>query len=270
MIEYQFEPKEDFDSAIGELFHIIQMLRSPDGCPWDQKQTPKSALQSLMGELYEYLDALEDSDKAEESEEIGDVLMNLLLIFEIHRQNGDFTPVSSINSICEKLVRRHPHVFTNDYEAADEIDVNKIWVDVKTQVEGRKVNDQSNLFSNIPSSSPNLEQAYQVQKRLEKVGFDWEDSDGLYAKILEELQEVKSAATAEDREMEIGDLLFSVVNLARFYKIHPDNALHRSTRKIKYRFTRLVAECQKLGIEMTIENIERMNEIWDEIKKSEF
>lgn len=269
MIDYTFKPAAYFESAISELYHILTMLRSPEGCPWDKKQTGRSMAQSVMNETYEYIDALDACNLGEQKEEIGDVLMTVLMILEIHQQDGDFEPVDAINGICEKLVRRHPHVFTDNAHAKDDSDVMKIWSNVKKNVEGREDHSEDDLFSNIPKSEPLVEQAYQIQKKLENLGFDWKDQKGVYDKVIEELEEVRTADNEQDREMEIGDLLFTVINLSRFYKIHPETALYRNTQKVKKRFNLLMKICKERNIELKTENADQMNEVWNEIKKLE-
>lgn len=268
MIEYSFQPKTTFTEAIGELYKIVTMLRSPEGCPWDREQTPKSTAESLLGEVYEYLDALDDSAD-HQAEEIGDILENICMILRIHEEYGDFRPVQAINTICEKLVRRHPHVFTDTVNAGNPDEVLNLWNDIKKNVEGRSDNDGEDFFSKIPRSTPVLETAYQMQKKLQKVGFDWQDIDGVYDKVAEELAEVRKAETADEREMEIGDLLFAVVNLARFYKVHPETALNRSSAKIRRRFNALMKTCNERGIAISAENVDIMNEIWDALKATE-
>jgi tetrapyrrole methylase family protein/MazG family protein len=145
----------------------------------------------------------------------------------------------------------------------------KIWSNVKKNVEGREDHSEDDLFSNIPKSEPLVEQAYQIQKKLENLGFDWKDQKGVYDKVIEELEEVRTADNEQDREMEIGDLLFTVINLSRFYKIHPETALYRNTQKVKKRFNLLMKICKERNIELKTENADQMNEVWNEIKKLE-
>lgn len=269
MIDYEYKEAKDLAEAFNELYNIIKMLRSPDGCPWDKKQTGKSAAQSLIGETYEYIDALDSNDTGEQAEEAGDMLMNVMLLLEIHRQNESFEPLDAINGVCAKLVRRHPHVFTAKAKASNEAEVLEIWNGVKKDIEGRQEHDADDFFSNIPKSTPQLEYSYQMQKKLEGIGFDWADADGVHAKVREELEEVRCAETDEQREMEIGDLLFTVINLARFYHVHPETALHKSSMKLKNRFNRLMKICAERNIELKAENVDAMNAVWDGIKESD-
>ena len=220
MIENYREHQNTFQNAVDRLYTIITILRAPGGCPWDRKQTNKTTTESMIDESYEYLDGVIKKDIASEREEIGDVMINVFMNLRIHEEAGEFSPIDALNEVSDKLIRRHPHVFGE--EKADNPDeVLSLWNSVKENVEGHK-DKASDFFSHIPSSLPPLEKAYEIQKKLKKVDFDWEDTEGVIAKIEEELQEVKDAITSgnmDDTELEIGDLLFSVINLSRFLKI---------------------------------------------------
>ena len=265
-----FKPAEDFNSSIDRLFTIISILRAPGGCPWDRLQTNKSTTISLIDEAYEYLDGVINHDIPSEREEIGDIMINVFMNLYIHEEHGDFKPVEAVNEVCEKLIRRHPHVF-GDKTADNAEEVLSLWNSVKENVEGHKEKADS-FFSHIPSSLPPLEESYEIQKKLKKVGFDWPDASGVVTKIEEELEEVNEAIAEGDEdhlEMELGDLLFSVVNLCRFMKIRPNIALHRCNEKIKARFQNLFLMAKERGIPVDKEHVDEMNALWDEAKEKE-
>ncbi len=270
MIEYDFKRADNLSSALDNLYTIIKLLRSPEGCPWDRIQTNKSATESLIDESYEYLDAVIKKDVASEREEIGDVMINVFMNLYIHEENKDFLPQDAINEVAEKLIRRHPHVF-GEAKAENAGEVLSLWNSVKENVEGHK-EKKDDFFGHIPSSLPPLEKAYEIQKKLKKVGFDWSDVGGVIEKVREELKEVEDAIKENDEEHieeEIGDLLFSVVNLSRYLKIRPNTALYRCNNKIKSRFQRLFDEAVKENIPLDKDHVKEMNELWDKIKEDE-
>ena len=272
MINYVFEKATNFEQAVHTLYDIISMLRSKDGCPWDREQTPLTVSGALLDETYEYIDALIDYDVPLCKEELGDVLLNVLMGFRIHQEQQDFSPTESINDVCEKLIRRHPHVFGEE-QVNNTDEVLDLWNKVKVEVEGKKPN-KHDIFDRIPKKLPELEHAVEMQKAMKKVGFDWPDFSGVIDKIEEELEEVKEAMidvkTNRDHvEEEIGDLLFSVVNLARYAKINPAIALRRCNHKITKRFNELAKQALKDDIALTMENSTYLNTIWDDIKQQE-
>lgn len=272
MVEYTYVEASDFDGALHNLYEVVTLLRSPGGCPWDREQHCKDVVRALQDECYEYLDALQDGDSAECREEIGDVLMNLFLLLRIHEEQEDFKPVEAVNEICRKLIRRHPHVFSTE-TVADSSEVLTLWNKIKEDVEGKKASEDD-FFSRVPKSLPPVEEAWEIQKKVRKVGFDWPDAQGVIDKVCEELDEVLDALNAvepdqEQVEEEVGDLLFAAVNLARFLKVSPGNALHRSNRKFRTRFNLLAQKCRERGIELNKENFSSMDEIWDEVKQEE-
>ncbi len=272
MINYTLNKPENFEHAVANLYEIVSHLRSEDGCPWDREQTPKTVSGAIVDETYEYIDAILQHDSNLCSEEIGDVLLNVVMALRIHEEQEDFSPIEAIHQVCEKLIRRHPHVFSNA-TAANSDEVLDLWNKVKSDVEG-KVADKENLFSRIPSSLPELESAYEIQKSMKKVGFDWPDVEGVIEKIEEELDEVKEALQLikEDKEHveeEIGDLLFSVVNLARYVKVNPSIALRRCNNKVKNRFNSTAKVAHDKQIPLDFDHAEELNIIWEKVKQEE-
>ena len=270
MIQLNYTPADNLDSALDNLYMIITLLRSPEGCPWDRIQTNQTATESLIDESYEYLDGVLKKDNASCREEIGDVMINVFMNLRLHEEQGDFKPYEAINDVCEKLIRRHPHVF-GDAHVDSAGEVLTLWNSVKENVEGHKDRSED-FFSHIPSSLPPLMSAYEIQKKLKKVGFDWDNVSLVIDKVKEELDEVEAAVNEGDRnhiEEEIGDLLFSVVNLSRFLKVRPNTALYRCNDKIKSRFQKLFNLASQEGIPLDKDHVKEMNALWDRIKEDE-
>ena len=199
MIEIGYKPADNLSDAVDNLYNIITLLRSPEGCPWDRIQTNQNATESLIDESYEYLDGVIKKDIDSQREEIGDVMINVVMNLQIHEENKDFTPQEAINEVCEKLIRRHPHVFSNGAKAESSEEVLTLWNSVKENVEGKKLTSD-NIFNHIPSSLPPMETSYEIQKKLKKVGFDWQDVSGVYEKIQEELEEVREAVDSGNKK----------------------------------------------------------------------
>ncbi|MDT4761459.1 nucleoside triphosphate pyrophosphohydrolase [Sphaerochaeta sp. PS] len=272
MIDYTYIQTQTLDEALMQLFSLVTLLRSEDGCPWDREQDNKSIATSLLDETYEYLDAVLSNNKEEQKEEIGDVALNVMMLLEMHQEHEDFSIVDAINDVCKKLIRRHPHVFSTA-KAEDSTQVLDLWNKIKVEVEGKSATEDD-FFSRVPTSLPPMEMANEIQKKIRKVGFDWPDKQGVIDKVCEELDEVIEADTAIDRdqdevEMEVGDLLFAVVNLARYLKVSPSVALHRSNMKMKRRFNALSTLCKERGITLDSAHLEEMDAIWDEVKEGE-
>jgi len=269
MIEYQHQDAKTFEEGVSNLYHILTLLRSPEGCPWDREQKPSDIAKALLDETYEYIDALKNNDTMHCSEEIGDVLLNAFMIIRMHEESSDFAPVDALNAVCSKLVRRHPHVFSSAY-AENSTQVLDLWNSIKENVEGKK-RDSENFFSRIPKSLPQLEEAYEIQKAMRKVGFDWPDITGVMDKVDEERQELWEAiehldTDKEHVEEELGDLMFAIVNLARYLKISPSVALHRANHKIMDRFNKLASMSAQQGVELKSDNVGIMNDLWNQIK----
>ncbi len=235
MIDYKLNKSDDVCQDMKNLYDIVTCLRDPkDGCPWDKEQMPRDIIRSMQGEIYEYVDALNDNDKAHQSEELGDVFLNLFLLGKIHDQNGDFSLADCLNDACEKYIRRHPHVFS-DVHVDNTEQVLSNWNRIKKENEGRR-QSSDDFFEGVPKSAPELERCYSISKKAVKVGFDWHDTEGVYEKVKEELDEVMEAETDEQVMEELGDLLFTVVNLCRKKHIKPQDALAFANRKFVRRF----------------------------------
>lgn len=269
MIDFTYEKKTTLQDALMQLFAIVTLLRSEQGCPWDREQSPKQVSTHLIDETYEYLDAVLSDDKEGQGEELGDVLLNAMMLLEMHQETDPAAGIEALNLVCEKLIRRHPHVFS-DQKVANSSEVIDVWNAIKVDVEG-KTHQKDDFFSRVPPSLPPLEMANEIQKKIRKAGFDWPDAQGVFDKVQEELAEVVEAYRnpcdeREDLEMELGDLLFSAVNLCRFLGFNPSLALHRSNQKMRSRFNALYQRAQAEGVQLNQENLAEMDRLWEEIK----
>ena len=262
MIDYTLNKSDDVAKDMENLYDIVTCLRDPEnGCPWDKEQMPRDIIRSMQGEISEYIDALNDDDKPHQSEELGDVFLNMFLLGKIHDQNGDFSLAECLNDACDKYVRRHPHVFSN-VDVKDTAEVLQNWNRIKKDVEGR-TQDEEDFFANVSKSAPELERCYSISKKAAKVGFEWPDIDGVYDKVTEEFNEVKSAITDEETLEELGDLLFIVVNLCRFKHIKPTDALNYANNKFTKRFNILLKEMKSRGYEFETMTPETWDELWN-------
>lgn len=264
--------------AFERLYKIVQKLRSPEGCPWDRKQTPLTMRQPLIEETFEAVDAISTGDANHTKEELGDVFLNASMIASIHEENDDFTIVQVMNDVCDKIIRRHPHVWKNSEGSSSlvegsENNADKVleqWEQIKQKVEGRK---KKSSLDEVSYGLPPLLRAYKIQKKAAKKGFDWKDAEGPWSKIQEEIAELKEASltkTKDEIEKELGDVLFSVVNLARHLDVDPNLALASTNQKFMKRFAYVEEKMELSGEQMNPENLEIMDKFWDESKKLGF
>ncbi|RSL29034.1 nucleoside triphosphate pyrophosphohydrolase [Salibacterium salarium] len=248
-----------------KLREVIAQLRAPDGCPWDKKQTHQSLKRYLLEESYEVIDAIDQEDDDHLQEELGDVLLQVLLHAQIGEEDGFFTIDDVIETLTAKMIRRHPHVF-GDTVAQTEEQVNENWDTIKN---AEKETTSASLLGDIPASMPALMRAYELQKKAAKVGFDWGDDAPMWKKLQEEtsewLQEVKYG-TKETMKKEFGDMLFVMVNLGRFYKLHPEESLHMTNRKFYKRFSYIETTLNKQNRTLEQTTLEEMDELWEEAK----
>ena len=270
MIDYHFKAAKDAGTALSQLYEIISMLRSPDGCPYDRAQTEKSSAGNLIDEVYEYLDGVNKDDMASCREEIGDVLLNVISILQIHQDKKDFSCVDAVNEVCEKLIRRHPHVFSDKSVESVEEGLS-LWNSVKEEEKGHRSSIEE-VIGHIPSGMPPLEKSFEIQKKLGRMGFEWNNIDEVIDKVYEELDEVKDAiheGSQEHIEDELGDVFLTIVNLARWLRVRPDQALARANRKITSRFARLSQLASERGIAVDHEHMEELDRLWEEVKEGE-
>ena len=248
-----------------KLCEIVAKLRGPGGCPWDREQTHESLLPALMEESYEVTEAAREKNDAHFREELGDLLLLVVMHAEIASETDRFNIDDVVRDISEKLIRRHPHVFGTS-DARDSGAVLKQWEAIKRD---EKKTDAHYLAS-LPKALPALMRAQKAQSKAARVNFDWTDVCDVVAKLEEELRELKQAMASADparTEEEIGDVLFAVVNLARKCRLDAESALQRGTNKFVTRFNRLEDELQRQGKRLCDVDLAEMDAIWDEIKK---
>jgi len=244
--------------AFARLLKIMDELR--EQCPWDRKQTFLSLRNLTIEETYELADAILDENLEEIKEEIGDLMLHMVFYARIAEEKGAFDIAGALNDICDKLVKRHPHIY-GDVEVDGEEDVKKNWEQLKLR-EGKK-----SVLSGVPRSLPAMVKAYRMQDKTKQVGFEWENSEQVWEKVEEELAEFKEAMHEdlpwEKREEEFGDVLFSLINYARFQGIDPETALERVNQKFKKRFEYIEANAPKNLLEMSLAE---MDALWEEAK----
>jgi tetrapyrrole methylase family protein/MazG family protein len=248
---------------LGELIAVVERLRGPDGCPWDREQTHASLRSTLLEEAYEVLAAIDGGALGELRDELGDVLLQVLMQAEIARQAGEFTLDEVADAVKDKLVRRHPHVFGSVVVSGSD-EVVRNWEALKAAEYGR-----TSALDGVQRSLPALQWAWSLQKRAERVGFDWPNVDGAIEKVGEEIAELREATTPEEREAEFGDLLFTLVNVARRLEIHPEDALRAATRRFEARFRRMEASAQREGSELAGMSLEELDRRWEAAKAAE-
>lgn len=255
--------------ALESLLAVMRKLRSPDGCPWDREQSSQSIKMHLIEEAYEVIDAIDQKNVGALQEELGDVLLQLIFHAQINEEEGNFTFLDVISTLREKLIRRHPHVFSSvEVENADQVIAQ--WDEIKRLEKKQK--SESSILSGIPRQLPALLRATQVQQRVARTGFDWESMEGVLLKIEEELQEVRKALKENDQEAmreEFGDLLFSIVNATRYVGFQAEEILSDNVEKFVRRFERLeemvLAEGKTLDELTTTE----MDVWWNQVKLEE-
>ena len=247
--------------AFDRLLTIMDELR--EQCPWDQKQTMETLRSLTIEETYELGDAILDQDLNEVKNELGDLLLHIVFYAKIGSETKDFDISDVIKSICDKLIHRHPHIYS-DVEVKDEIEVKQNWENLKLK-EGK-----TSVLQGVPKSLPALVKASRVQEKVAGVGFDWEHSDQVWEKVEEELTELKTEVNLKNQdaiEDEFGDVLFSLINYARFLKINPENALERTNKKFIKRFQYLESKAKSLKKSLSEMTLAEMDVYWEEAKK---
>ena len=248
------------------FLEVIAHLRAPDGCPWDRQQTHQTLRADLLEETYEALDALDTNDPDAIQEEFGDLLLQIVLQAQIASDEGEFTMADVLQGISSKIVRRHPHVFGEE-RVADAQGVLKNWERLKAEERAEKNNSEAGLLSGISLALPALTQAEQYQKRAARVGFDWPEVQGVLDKVDEEIQEVLAAQDLEEKAAEIGDLLFAVVNLARWYQVDAESALREANLRFRERFGYIERIASEKGRSLSDLSLDEMEALWQEAKR---
>jgi len=253
--------REDQLNAFDRLLSIMDELRAQ--CPWDKKQTMESLRHLTIEEIYELGDAILENDLQEVKKELGDVLLHIVFYAKIGSETNDFDIADVCNEICEKLISRHPHIY-GDVIVADEEEVKRNWENLKLK-EGK-----TSVLEGVPKSLPALVKANRIQDKVAGVGFDWEEPQQVFEKLKEELEELQheiSENNKEKIEAEFGDVLFSMINYARFLKVDPENALERTNKKFIKRFQYLEGKAKELGKSMKDMTLAEMDVFWEEAKK---
>ena len=256
-----------------DLLNIMATLRSPEGCPWDREQTHHSLLPYLVEESHEYIDAAQVNDKAHMAEELGDVLFQVVFHSQVAKENGDFSIDDVVQGICEKMVRRHPHVF-GDAKVDNSTGVVRQWERIKAQEKNNISMAGKSAMDKVSKSLPTLARAQEIQRRAAKVGFDWVEAEPVFDKAVEEFSEFRTemqAASPENRniermEDEFGDIMFSLVNVARHCGFNAALALERANSKFERRFRKVESMCREQGKEMKEVGLEGLQEMWKQAK----
>ncbi|MCI6360869.1 MAG: nucleoside triphosphate pyrophosphohydrolase [Eubacterium coprostanoligenes] len=252
---------------IDDLVAIIKVLRAPGGCPWDREQTHESIKKNFIEETYEVVEAINKQSTDMLREELGDVLLQIVLHSEMESENGNFSFDDVVNDIVQKLVVRHPHVF-GEVVANNTAEALNSWDTVKLKTKGQK--NQTEFMLSVPRELPALMRAQKIQHKAAKIGFDWDNVGGAVDKLYEEIDELKTAMEQGKRfdiEDEFGDVLFSCVNIARFIDVDSEEALTASTDKFMSRFSLVEQMASEQGIDMKSSSIEELDRLWDKAKK---
>ena len=261
------------ETAIGRLAEIIAILRVE--CPWDRVQTHESLRAGMLEEAYEVVEAIDNKDLSNLREELGDVLLQVVFHAHIEEERGGFDLADVINEECEKMIRRHPHVFLEESENNHAKSIDKVlekWENIKVQE--RRDKRVTSRMEKVPKALPALTRANKIQKRAAESGFDWDDISGAFDKVKEEYREVISCCQDENKDAarlkeEVGDLLFSVVNISRFLGIDPEDALNYTNNKFIRRFSHIEKTALACGRELEEMSLSEMDELWNEAKKLE-
>jgi tetrapyrrole methylase family protein/MazG family protein len=252
---------------IDRLVEIVEKLRAPDGCPWDREQTHKSILPCFLDEMYEFFEAVELKDKENMKEELGDLLLQIVLHSQIAQEENSFTIEDVASDICEKLIRRHPHVFgTEQVSSTKEVLFN--WEKIKKGEKGKE--HRKYIVDDIPEALPALFRAEKMQKRVARVGFDWKETGPVFDKVEEEFKEFREALEEGDNEHaseELGDIIFALVNVARHHNISAEDAVRFTTHKFANRFRFIEDKYKEEGKDISQSTLEEMDKYWEESKK---
>ncbi len=246
--------------AFERLLNIMDELR--EKCPWDQKQTIQSLRYLTIEELYELSDAIIDNDMHEVKKELGDILLHIVFYSRIASEKNYFDIEDVINSICEKLIHRHPHIY-GDAKVGNEYDVKKNWEKLKLK-EGKK-----SVLEGVPKSLPGLVKAYRIQEKVRGVGFDWDNKKQVWDKVLEEIEELKVEVLNGDQkkiESEFGDVIFALTNYSRFINVNPEDAIEKANKKFMKRFKVMEKLLKNEGLNFDQMNLEEMDVYWNKAK----
>lgn len=261
----------DKNDYFRKLIELMDVLRSPEGCPWDREQTRETLKPMLVEESFEVLEALDSQNPSELCEELGDLLFQVIFHCRIAKERGEFDANDVCRKVYEKMVRRHPHVF-GDAQYKDAQELLKHWEDIKAaeQAQAGRTKKKKSLLDGVPPGLPALYTGYQISAKASRVGFDWPHLQGIKDKVVEEFEELEAAVEQQDEERireEVGDLLFATLNVARFLQIDPETALGRANAKFAERFRRLESHFAAQGRRLKDVSLEEMEASWQDLKK---
>lgn len=266
--EYSRMDTDRLTDAVRSLVELVTRLRGPGGCPWDAKQTDSTVKVYLLEEAYEVLEALEGSSPGEVCTELGDLLFQIVFLSRMAWERGEFDFTDVVEGITSKMIRRHPHVFGNRrVESAEEVSSN--WAEIKREENGGD-KETSFFLRSVPPALPALLRAHRLSERASKAGFDWPDREEVWKKVVEELRELENAVKEGDGEgaaEEMGDLLFTLVNLARHWGMNAEDLLRKANQKFLERFQRMEAQLADSGTDLEQAGLDRMNVAWEEVKE---
>ena len=254
---------KSIEDSLSQLIEIVEKLRAPGGCPWDRDQTQASLLPYFLEEIYEVIESVEEGNMELLKEELGDILLHVVFQASIGKENEDFTLQDSLNYVNEKLIRRHPHVFA-DAKAEGPFHAKQNWEAAKHDEKKRE-----SRLDGVPGTLPALTRSQRLQEKASYAGFDWKKVEQVWEKVHEEIGELKEAeekGITEQIEEELGDTLFSIVNLSRFLGISAETALRKTNRKFTSRFAQVEKELKKRGKKVEDSSLEEMDEIWNIVK----
>ena len=254
--------QDRFPATYEGLRQLVERLRGPNGCPWDREQTADSLKRVFLEECYELIEAIEQDDPMSTAEELGDVLFNLVFQIKIGLENEMFGDEQVFGVVIEKLVRRHPHVF-GDVRVADSTEVKTNWDQIKLA----ERTDDASILDGVPKTMPALSYAQAVQERAARTGFDWEDTDSVIDKLVEEVRELRAAGSSDEIEAEFGDVIFSLVNAARWMGLDAEQALRHANARFFRRFSSMEMLSRQDGVSLTNLSLNRKEELWPRTKK---
>jgi tetrapyrrole methylase family protein / MazG family protein len=243
------------------LVEIIARLRGPDGCPWDKKQTHSTLKEYLLQETYEVLEAIDEDDDRKLRQELGDLLLQIVLHASIASEAGQFDIEAVIKNINAKLIRRHPHVFAGTVVSSAE-EVSQNWEQIKKS----ERHAEASVLDSVPRQMPALAYSQEIQRRAAQMGFDWENVDGVIEKLVEEVREYKETENQSEREEEFGDLFFTLVNIARRVQVDPETCLRKANRKFFRRFSGMEKLCRERNLDLGKLSFAEQNQLWEEAK----
>lgn len=262
--------REEKLAAFGRLLDVLDELR--EKCPWDRKQTNESLRPNTIEETYELCDALMRNDKKNICKELGDVLLHVCFYAKIGSETEDFDIADVCNQLCDKLIFRHPHVYPPKDQNNQKIETSQQVSEQWELLKQKEKDGNKSVLSGVPAALPSLIKAYRIQDKARNVGFDWEERSQVWDKVKEEISEFEAEVQHMDKdkaEAEFGDVMFSLINAARLYKINPENALERTNQKFIRRFNYLEARTMKQGRQLTDMSLEEMDRIWEKAKNLE-